>query len=188
MNDQYTTTSADETLMQGCIEGNRLAQKYLYQRYYGQYMVVPLRYLNNREDALGVLNQAFLKIFNSLESFKGDGPLAAWMGKIVLHTTLDHVRSQKTYRQKIHFPTEPEEQPIENEAMNNLVAEELLTLLQKLPDTARAVFSLYVIDGFKHREIAEQLGIEENTSKWYLSQARQLLQDMLHQQKTSQAL
>ena len=174
--------------MQGCIEGNRLAQKYLYQRYYGQYVVIPMRYLNNREDALGVLNQAFLKIFNSLEQFKGDGPLAAWMGKIVLHTTLDHVRSQKTYRQKIHFPTEPEEQPIRDEAMDNLLAEELLALIQKLPDTTRAVFSLYVIDGFKHREIAEQLSIEENTSKWYLSQARRQLQDMLQQQQTSQAL
>lgn len=188
MNNQYTATSPDEVLMQGCIEGNRLAQKYLYQRYYGQYMVVPLRYLNNREDALGVLNQAFLKIFNCLDQFKGDGPLAAWMGKIVLHTTLDHVRSQITYRQKIYFPTEPEEQPIQNEAMSNLLAEELLALLQKLPDTTRAVFSLYVIDGFKHREIAEQLGIEENTSKWYLSQARQQLQNMLLQQQTSQAL
>ncbi len=188
MHTQFTPKSTDDELRQGCLEGNRLAQKYLYQRYYGQYMGIPLRYLNNREDALGVLNQAFLKIFNSLESYKGDGPLAAWMGKIVLHTTLDHVRSQKTYRQKIQFPTEPEEQPIQNEALSNLVAEELLALLHKLPDTTRTVFSLYVIDGYKHREIAEQLGIEENTSKWYLGQARRQLQDMLLQQQTSAAL
>ena len=103
-------------------------------------------------------------------------------------TTLDHLRSQKTYRQKIQFPTEPEEQPIQNEALSNLAAEEVLALLARLPDTARTVFSLYVIDGFKHREIAETLGLEENTSKWYLNQARKQLQSMLEQQKPSQAV
>lgn len=183
MPSQYTPESTDEQLRQGCIERQRLAQQYLYQRYYGQLVLIPLRYLSDRAEATAVLNQAFLKIFDSMESYSQSGAFAGWMAKIVLHTTIDHLRSQQLYRRKIKLGKEIVEQPVENEAIGKMKADELLALIQRLPPAARAVFSLYVIDGYKHREIAVMLGIDINTSKWHLMEARRKLQKLIQQQE-----
>ncbi len=182
----YYPNSTDSDLCQGCIQQHRLAQQYLYQRYFGRLIGIAMRYSNDRQEAVDVLNQAFLKIFNSLEQYNESGAFFGWLAKIVVHTAIDHLRKQTSYRQTMDFSTEAD-QSVQNDSLSRLETEDLLRLIQQLPPAARSVFSLYVIDGYKHREIAEMLGIDEGTSKWYLSNARKTLQQFVRSYyKTSQ--
>lgn len=176
---QYHEHSTDEALREGCIQQHRLAQEYLYRRYFGRLMGIAMRYTGNREEATDVLNQAFLKIFNSLGQYEDKGSFLGWMAKIVFHTAIDQLRRQINYKKTVNFSAIAD-QSVEDEVSSRLAAEDLFRLVQKLPPATRTVFSLYVLDGYKHREIAEMLGIDEGTSKWHLSAARQELQKMIH--------
>lgn len=175
---EYNEKSSDEALREGCLQQHRLAQEILYRRYFERLMPIPLRYFGNRNEAVEVLNQAFLKIFNGLPQYVASGSFAGWMASIVLRTAIDYSRRRTVYRRNINLGVFSE-QPIQNDAVDQIAAEELLALIQQLPDTHRTVFNLHVIDGYKHREIAEMLQIDESTSKWYLSEARRTLQKML---------
>ena len=174
----YTLQSTDADLVQGCRAKNRLAQKYLYQRYYGRMVVICKRYTKNEDEAIDVLNRAFLKIFNAINDYQARGTLSGWMAKIVFHTSIDFIRQNKRYHKAMDFETEKDIE-IAPEIIDRLVAEDLYKVLEHLPSTVRAVFSLYVLDGYKHREIAELLEISINTSKWHLSTAKKSLQQLL---------
>jgi RNA polymerase sigma factor (sigma-70 family) len=174
----FNEKSTDEELLAGCIQQHRLAQKYLYQRYFGRLLGIAMRYTRNREDASSILNLAFLKIFDSVQQYRHMGAFGGWMARIVLNTAIDHVRSQVQYRKMMDFETAGD-RSIPGDAVDQLAAEDLFRLVQQLPAATRTVFSLYAIDGYKHHEIADMLGIDEGTSKWHLSNARAKLRDML---------
>jgi len=127
-----------------------------------------------------VLNHAFLKIFDAMASYQAIGSFAGWMARIVFHCSIDFVRRRTAY-QKNMVLGEVLETPIDNEIVRDLESEALYALVQCLPAAARSVFSLYVVDGYKHAEIAKMLGIEEGTSKWHLSDARRRLKILLTQ-------
>lgn len=163
----------EKDLIKGCRAQNRLAQKALYQQYYGRMLNISMRYTRNQNEAIDVLNRAFLKIFQNIEKYR-EGSFSGWIATIVLNTSIDFVRSQTKYRQVMDFEIEKEEF-LDPEIIESLYAEDLFQLIQKLPPTTRMVFSLYVIEGFKHREIAEKLGISVGTSKWYLAEGKREL-------------
>ncbi|MCB0643093.1 MAG: RNA polymerase sigma factor [Phaeodactylibacter sp.] len=175
---RYCPESTDLELINGCKEGDRLAQKYLYERYFGRVLGISMRYTGNKEEAVEVLNLAFLKVFENIGQFKSKGSLGGWIAKIVFNTSIDFVRSQVTYRKVMDFNTE-QEVPIQNDALDNLAVEDIFQFIQQLPAANRTVFCMYVIDGYKHQEIAEQLEISEGTSKWYLSEARKQLRHLM---------
>lgn len=175
---QYSPKSTDEDLIQGCKDQHRLAQKYLYQRYYGKMVVICKRYTSNEDEAIDVLNRAFMKVFNSIGDFKATGTLSGWMARIVFTTAIDYIRQNNRYNKAMDFNVEKDVQ-INPAVIDQLVAEDLYQALEHLPNTVRAVFSLYVLDGYKHREIAELLDISINTSKWHLSAAKKQLQQLL---------
>ncbi|MCY7330934.1 MAG: sigma-70 family RNA polymerase sigma factor [Saprospiraceae bacterium] len=177
---RYTERSTDDELRQGCLDHHHLAQKYLYQRYFGRLLRIPMRYTGDRADAVEVLNHAFLKIFDAMASYQAIGSFAGWMARIVFHCSIDFVRRRTAY-QKNMVLGEVLETPIDNEIVRDLESEALYALVQCLPAAARSVFSLYVVDGYKHAEIAKMLGIEEGTSKWHLSDARRRLKILLTQ-------
>jgi RNA polymerase sigma-70 factor (ECF subfamily) len=170
--------SSDEALLEGCLKENRLAQKYLYQRYGGYMLGVCMRYAKNRDEAMEMLNMAFFKVFKSINQYNGNGSLKAWMAKVVLHASIDWVRSQVNYRKRMDFDTE-REIPIDNDALQQLAVEDLYEKIQQLPASCRMVFSLYAIEGYTHREIGEMLDISEGTSKWHLSEAKKKLKSIL---------
>lgn len=175
---KYTAQSSEQELLVGCLAGQTLAQKYLYQRFFGQMLGICMRYTSNRCEAEDVLNQAFLKVFKNLDQYRGTGALGGWIAQIVFRTAIDYVRSQNAYRKTMDFQS-VSEGVIQNPALDNLAAEEILSLLQELPTSTRTVFSLYVLEGYKHQEIAQELGISEGTSKWHLSEARKNLKKRL---------
>ena len=175
---KYSIHSTDEELIRGCRQQNRLAQKYLYQRYYGKMLGIGMRYTSQRSEAEDVLNRAFLKVFNSIHKYKPTGSFSGWIARIVFNTAIDYVRQHTHYREVMDFNVQ-RDQSIGAEAIDRLFAEDLYRAIQQLPATSRAVFSLYVIDGYKHREIGEILEIKLNTSKWHLAEARKMLKEGL---------
>lgn len=134
-----------------------------------------MRYTQPREEGTDVLNRAFLKIFDSIVTFKATGSLQAWMAKIVFHTAIDFARARSNYKKRMFFNLK-KDKAVGNPALQNLAAEDIYKVIWQLPKETRTVFSVYVLDGYQHKEIAEQLKISEGTSKWHLFNARRLLQ------------
>jgi len=176
----YHAKSTDDELRHGCLLGHRLAQKHLYQRYFSQFLGIPMRYTGQRSEATEVLNQAFLKIFDCMGQYQCTGSFAGWMARIVFNTTIDYVRRRTAYQRKVSLGVEVEK-PVQSEVLGQLASEDVFRLVQTLPPATRSVFCLYVVDGYKHAEIGEMLGIDEGTSKWHLSEARRKLKLLLSQ-------
>lgn len=179
---RYTPHSTDQELIDGCRNADRLAQKCLYDRYAGKMYGIAMRYTKHQDEAVEILNNAFLKVFTSLQKYEDQNNLGGWIAKIVFNTAIDFVRQHVKYKKVMEFDVE-KETPINNSALNNLNTEDIYALIQQLPTASRTVFSLYVIDGYKHKEVAQMLGITEGTSKWHLAYARQELQKMLDKQQ-----
>jgi len=177
---KLTNHSTDQELIKACIRQDRRGQQLLYQRYYGKLLGICMRYTGHKEEATDVLNRAFFKIFQKLDQYKETGPFGGWLSKIVFHTAIDYVRTQAKYREVIDYNSE-KEMEINPEVIDQLYAEDLYKAIQELPIHARTVFSLYVVDGYKHREIGELLKISEQTSKYHLAAARKTLQQKLSQ-------
>ena len=174
----YTTQAPDALLVEGCRQQHRLAQGCLYQRYYGRLLGTCMRYTGSRPEAEDVLNRAFLKIFQSIGGYSEQGSLFGWMATITLRTAIDFVRSQVKMRSVFRLG-EPPEMPHDDGILEQLEAEDIYRLIQQLPPEQRAVFSMNVVEGYTHREIAELLGINENTSKWRLAEAKRGLRERL---------
>lgn len=174
------TQSTDAELRRACLKGDRRAQQALYQRYYGKLLGIPMRYTGNREEARDLLNQAFLQIFRSLPDYTDSGSFTGWMSTITFRVTMDHLRMAQRYRERYSLEV-PDNISLVSNIEGRLEANDIFNCIQELPDYLRVVFSLYVIDGYKHPEIAAMIGITEDTSKWRLRKARQLLQAALGQ-------
>lgn len=177
---RYTSKHTDTQLVEGCRANARLAQKILYERYFGKMIGIALRYTKDKEEAIEILNAAFMKVFTSLDKYQDNNNLGGWIAKIVFNCSIDHVRRHTKYHQVMNFEIE-KDKPVHNDSINNLQVEDLYKLIQQLPAASRNVFCLYVIDGYKHKEVAEMLEITVGTSKWHLANARKELQGMLRQ-------
>lgn len=174
----YGDHSTDQELRRGCLKGDRRAQQALYRRFYGKLLGIPMRYTGDREEARALMNQAFLQIFNGLENYREEGSFMGWMSTITFRTTMDHLRFEQRYRERVMLEVK-EPNPGANTIEAKLAAEDIFQYIQKLPDHLRVVFSLYIIDGYKHEEIASLLGITLSASKWRLAKAREVLQKAL---------
>ena len=181
MHQVKTKKMSDEDLVKGCIEGKASAQKALYDTYSGKMMSICLRYMGNVEDAQDVLQEAFIKIFGNMGSFKGEGPLGGWIRRIVINTSLIHLRKDKKWSFKEDI-TEMNGLAVNSEsALEKMSADELMKIINQMPDGYRTVFNLYAIEGFKHKEIAAQMGITESTSKTQYRKARNYIKKLLEE-------
>ena len=163
------------TLIKGCQKNDRKAQEQVYSRFYGAMITLCLRYTKNEEDAVEVLNNGFLKVFTKIDRYDpAKGSFYTWIRTVVVNSAIDFIRS-KRLSAEVMAPLNGEEAPIENEAIQKLAADELLTMIRSLPPTTQLVFNLYVLEGFDHKEIASLLGISDGTSRWHLSEARRIL-------------
>jgi RNA polymerase sigma-70 factor (ECF subfamily) len=168
-----------DQLLEGCLANDRKAQKLLYEQFYEFAMTIALRYSRDEMDAADIMSHAFVKIFKSIRSFDPDkGSLHAWIKRIVVNEGLDHIKSRGRFSENVEVETVAEPS-INNAALEEMGAEEIMKLIQKLPPATHAVFVLYAVEGYNHREIGERLNISEGTSKWHLSEARKTLQKQL---------
>jgi RNA polymerase sigma factor (sigma-70 family) len=179
LKEQQVIQNELDQIIEGCLKGKRQAQQRLYQKFYNQVFGVCLRYASDRLEAKSLVNSAFLKVFKSLQQFDKKGAFGAWLSRIAINVSIDHVRKQNRYRQ--HTTTVPEmpEVAANEEILSKMATEDIIECIQKVSPTSRTIFSLYVIDGYKHGEIAEMLGISVGTSRWHLSNAKKELQELL---------
>lgn len=171
--------SARETeMIDGCRRNERAAQKALYEHMAGKMFSLCRRYVKDQMEAEDVLVTSFTKIFERIDQYKGEGSFEGWVRRIVVNESLSWLRKNKSMYLETDLDAADREPDLSN-LNSHLEAEDLLKLVAALPSGYRIVFNLYAIDGYTHKEIGEQLGISENTSKSQLSRARNYLQTKL---------
>lgn len=170
----------DLEIIKGCARHDRRAQQMLYDRYSGFLLGVCMRYATDRAEAEDILQDSFLKIYFSIEDFSGTGSFTGWLRKIAVNTAITHYHKNLKYRYHIDIE---EYVLLEKGSLSfddsKFTHEELYKVLNELPSGYRMVFNLYAIEGYKHKEIAEMLGIDTNTSKSQYSRAKAVLRDKL---------
>ncbi len=172
------TTDHLQMLLDGCLRGDRKCQELLYQQFYGYAMSICMRYARSRDEALEILNDGFLKVFTRTARYDPERSFKGWLRRILINTALDHYRQQ--VKHYYHEDTaEAVAAPVEASAISEMSHAELIGLIARLSPAYRLVFNLYVIDGFTHEEIAQQLGISAGTSKSNLARARMHLKEMV---------
>ena len=168
----------EEELLEGCRKGKASAQRGLYDRLAPKMLGVCFRYIKDRDEAEHVMIGSIVKVFDKLDQFKGDGSFEGWVRRIIVNDCLMYIRKNKNMSLQSDIE-EVNDDPNLSVMEEQLDAEDLIKLIEELPVGYRTVFNLYAIEGYSHAEIAEQLGINENTSKSQLSRARKWLQNRL---------
>ena len=176
----------NEELIKACRNGERAAQKRLYDAYAPQMMGVCYRYAQSLQEAEDMLQDAFIRVFSNLDQFRSEGEPGAWIRRIVVNCAINAIRKQKM--QISSWDNQPEElHPItDTDPEIKFDAKELADLIQKLPDGYRIVFNLHAVEGYTHEEIGKVLGIKPASSRSQYLRARALLakQVNLLQQKS----
>lgn len=174
-------------IIEACKKDDKKAQYALYKELFSPLMHIASRYCNNKEDAVSLLNDGFLKIILSLSTYTTEKPFLAWAKRIMINTSIDKYRQNKSYYQNTafyetdsHFEQEVHEHHQEVEPMADL--QMIYQCLDQLPKIERDVFNLFSVDGYSHQEICDMLQISERSSKRYLSNARLTLQKLLSKQ------
>jgi RNA polymerase sigma-70 factor (ECF subfamily) len=170
--------ASEDTLIEGCKKNHRQAQEHLYHLYSGKMYSLCCRYIKDKMEAEDVLITAFTKIFERIHQYKGEGSFEGWMRRVIVNESLSYLRKNKSMYVETDIEEANKEINIETHEAK-LEADDLLALIGDLPTGYRIVFNMYAIDGYSHKEIADHLGINENTSKSQLSRARALLQRQL---------
>jgi len=174
-----------EQIIQGCLKGDRISQKALFDRFSGKMLAVCSRYSRHVMEAEDLLQDGFIKVFTNLDQYKFEGPFEQWIRRIMINNAIKNCH-RKSFQNEYSVGDELPETFEDPEAINSMSERELLGLISELPDGYRMVFNLYAIEGFSHKEISESLKIEESTSRSQLVKARKVLQDkLLKLQKTT---
>lgn len=181
----YSKNSSDAELIQGCIKNDRMAQKYLYVKFYEDMLRTCICYTKDRQEAKEVLNNAFLKVFEAIEIYKGSGSFEGWIRKIVINTALNYIKSKMRYEAIMKFDLN-DDITIEPEVFNKMSGDDILKLVQQISLPSRHVFTLFIIEGYSHKEIAELLNISEGVSKWHLLNAKKKLKEILKKESDTE--
>lgn len=166
-----------QEIITGCVRNERSAQEKLYRMFYPRMIALACRYLNQKSLAEDAVNNGFLKAFRKIDKYSYQGSFEGWLRKIVLRAVLDYIRENGKYNEKVVLVEK--EEYIYKDLGDRMYYEQLLKLVQSLPETTRAVFNLSVMEGLPHKEIAEMLGMSEGTSKWHLSEGRRMLKEKI---------
>ena len=157
-------------LIKNCLKNDRKSQRDLYHHFYAYGLSICLRYSDSRDEAVELLNEAFMKIFTNLKKFNLSKPFTPWLRKILINTCINNFR-----RKRIDFTNELDDNQIHNTSesiISEISYQEILKMIRKLSPAYRAVFNLYVIEGYKHEEIAKMLNISVGTYKSNLAKAK----------------
>lgn len=175
-------------IIDGCIQNKRKHQEKLFKLYYGKMIGVALRYTKDQDTAQEIVQNSFIKIYDKLFTFEKEGNFYSWISRIVINTAIDAIRKSKKdpfkFGDEYIFVEEDSENIDEKELdISNYQSKMILEAIQELSPAYQAVFNLYVIEDYAHKEIAEMLGISEGTSKSNLSKAKANLQKILMNKK-----
>ncbi len=175
-----TFDEKEKRLVEGCISNDRRCQEEFYRKFFKKMYPFICRYTSDQEEALHILNSGFLRIFKKIEQFEFKGSLEGWVRKIMFHSVANHFRSKKNNLQFLTL--EDYDKPEQANQLHNFYEEDILQMVELLPNASKNVFKLFALEGFSHAEIGEQMGISVGTSKWHLSEARKRLKNLIAQQ------
>ncbi|HVD96677.1 MAG TPA: RNA polymerase sigma factor [Cytophagaceae bacterium] len=178
---------SDSEIAKECLKSKRSAQKELYDRYIKKMNAVCRRYLSDKDEIKDILQEGFIKVFQNIDKYRGDGPLEAWVRKIIVNTVLSHMRKTKSdifVREKSDIEEENiqiADKDSDSDSIFNadFSKEDLTAAIDSLPDHYKIIFNLYCIENYSHKEIAEMLSMKEEGSRTRLNRARKILQEYL---------
>ena len=172
----------EQSLAKLCSENNRRAQEELYTRYAARLYTLCLRYSDNRDEAKDLVHDSFLTAFSKIDSFtyRGNGSLYAWISRIAINLTLANINRYKFRFSRLTAPVSEALSDPKDEEFERIPQEKLLEIISELPDTQRAIFNLFCVDGYSHKEIAEMLGISERGSTSMLVKAKHTLRKQIY--------
>jgi RNA polymerase sigma factor (sigma-70 family) len=177
----FSATSDEEVqLIKGCVHGDRVSQNTLYEIYAGKMFAVCYRYSRSREDAEDTFHEGFMKVFEHIRDFKGEGSFEGWIRRIMVNTAINKFKKNANLYSLVSLEDVRPHMFSSDDVLSEIGTKELMGMVRNLPPRYQMVFNLYVFEGLKHREIAEELGITEGTSKSNLSDARNILQKAVH--------
>lgn len=177
----------DKTQISLLIKQDRKAQYELYKDCFGYMMSISLRYQNDKLAAEDVVNRAYLKVLNSIDKYQITKPLKPWVARITVNENIDACRKSQRLRGIIEYNSDQVSDDSNlsnfefNKAEEQLDADQIHAMVKELPSTTGIVFNMYVLDGYKHHEIADSLGLTTGTSKWHLNSARKRLKVKIEQ-------
>jgi RNA polymerase sigma-70 factor (ECF subfamily) len=166
----------DEQLIKECIKKDIRAQKQLYEKYASLMMSICVRYVKDKDIAQNLLQDGFIKLFDKLHTYSGSGSFVGWMRKIFVNTALEHLRHNDVFKYSTDVDAAFNIESEDESPIDRISADELMQCITELPLGFRTVFNMFAIEGYSHAEIAEQLGIQEGTSRSQYARARILLQ------------
>jgi RNA polymerase sigma factor (sigma-70 family) len=169
----------EEEIVKKCLNGDSSARETLYKHYAPKMLGVCMRYTKSLSDAEDVLQDGFIKVLRFIGSYKSEGSLEGWIRKIMVNTALNHYRSNLKFKFHEELDDYNAGAGVETDVYSNFAVEDLLKLIQNLPEGYRMVFNLYEIEGYSHKEISNLLGFSESTSKSQLLKARASLRNKL---------
>jgi len=176
----------EKEIIEGCLRNERHFQELLYKRYAPPLLRLCLRKVKDRDTAMMVVNDGFLKVFKKLDAYHYKGSFEGWVHRIVYRSMADYFRSESTLiRSRTVF--EEFDRKADERLLDELYFEDLLGLAKQLPPATYKVFLLYLVEGFKHREIADKLHISINTSKWHLAEAKKIMKLIINSNSGSYA-
>lgn len=180
-----------EDAIEGCLENKNKSKEMIYKSFYGYLMGVVLRYVNDRNDAEELVNDTFIKIFRSIAQFSYPKEQAelqkafkGWIARISSRTAIDFLRTKKTTL-SVEDITEEQQPQAQLSALSQLHVQDILKLLNALPETHRIIFNMYEIEGFSHDEISKMLNIPESSSRVYLTRAKNKLRALYSKTQTN---
>jgi RNA polymerase sigma factor (sigma-70 family) len=169
----------EREMVEGCIQNDRYCQELLYRKHFDTMIRMCIRYTEDRDIAMEIVNNGFLRVFKKLDTFSFKGSLEGWIRKLVYHSLSAYYKKHSKYLQFIVL--EERDSSIKEHALGKIYEEDLLKLIDQLPPATKEVFRLFAIEGFTHKEIGEKVSISEGTSKWHLSVARKRLKQLIRQ-------
>lgn len=169
---------SQQEIINGCRKQDPRFQKALVVQYSGLLLAVSHRYVRDTESAKDVLQEALVKILRAIPDYKEQGNFEAWIKRIVVNTALKFF-DKSSFKNELYTIDDLPEKSVNPDVYSNMAAEELILLINKLPEAYRTIFNLHAIEGFSHREISKMVGIEESTSRSQLTRARGMLKKYL---------
>ncbi|MDB2657002.1 RNA polymerase sigma factor [Crocinitomicaceae bacterium] len=171
----------ESALVKKCLKGDARAQRALFEKFAPKMLGVCMRYAKNTEQAEDVLQDGFVKVFTKLSNYSGNGSLEGWIRRIIVNTALDEIRRNVKFKDNVNVDDVDYKLELNSHIVEGLAAEDLMKIVNDLPDGYRVVFNMFAIEGYSHKEIAVQLNISENTSKSQYSRARAYLKVKLEE-------
>lgn len=173
-------SATDKELIETSLKNDREAQKLLYKRYASRVYGICLRFAKTNTEADDILQEAFIKVFMNLQKFRFGGSFEGWVKRIVVNTAIDYLKKNTVITSEYNENIDENCNITENEVITRLSVDDLMKIIQTLPDSKRLIFNLYAYEGYSHKEIAAMLGISVMTSKSQYCKAKKILQEHLN--------